>query len=263
VDETGATENFTGCKLLTVPTRDGKITVEGMRKYTYRFGDEHYAQPKVISITQPTELGTVYTKEEIRAIASFAKERNLLLHMDGARISNAAVALQTPFREFTRDLGVDILSFGGTKNGLLFGEAILFFDSKLTQDFKFIRKQGLQLASKMRFISAQFEALLSNNLWEKNAKQANRMAKLLESEVRHIPQVSIVQKVETNVVFARLPKQIIPALQEVYPFYIWEETSTSALAEVRWMTSFDTTEEDVYNFAELVRKTVSGALTPP
>ncbi len=252
VDETGAPEHFTGCKLLIVPTNDGKITVEGIKKYTYRFGDEHYAQPKVISLTQSTEFGTLYTPEEIKIISDFAKNHNMLIHMDGARIANAAIGLNLSFREFTRDIGVDILSFGGTKNGLVFGEAVIFFNKELSSNFKYFRKQGMQLASKMRFISAQFDALLSNELWKRNAKQANSMAKLLELELKKITQVKITQKVEANEIFVIIPKEYISTLQKTYPFYVWDENRS----EVRLVTSFDTTESDVHGFIALLIKTI-------
>lgn len=256
IDETGAPENIIGCKLLPIPTRDGKITIEGIQAYTGILGDEHAAQPKVISITQPTEYGTLYTPEEIAAIAGFARQYDLYLHMDGARISNAAVALDLPFRAFTRDLGVDILSFGGAKNGLLFGEAVLFFNPALGGDFKFLRKQGLQLASKMRFIAAQFEALLANDLWKRSARHANRMAQLLARKLEDIPQVTITQKVEANFVFARLPREAVPTLRAAYPFY-GGGRDDEATWEVRWMTSFDTTEDDIEDFTALIKRSVA------
>ncbi len=250
VDECGAPEKFTGCKLLSVETEDGKLTVEGIKKHMHGFGFEHHSQPGVISITQASEMGTVYTVEEIRKISDYAHQNGLLLHMDGARISNAAVSLDKSFKEFTSDAGVDVLSFGGTKNGMMYGEAVIFFDKELAQDFKYRRKQGMQLASKMRFISTQFLAFLSNDLWKKNAEHANRMAKLLEKEVSKIHGIKITQKVEANGVFAIIPQNLISELQEEYFFYVWDEERS----EVRWMTSFDTTEEDVYGFCDLLRK---------
>lgn len=250
VDECGAPEKFTGCKLLPVETPDGKLTIDRIRKYMHGFGFEHHAQPKVISITQSTEMGTVYTIDEIRRISEYAHQNGVLLHMDGARISNAAVSLKREFREFTFDAGVDVLSFGGTKNGMMYGEAVIFFRPELAADFKYRRKQGMQLASKMRFISAQFEAFLSEDLWRRNAEHANKMAKLLEKEVFEIPGVTITQKVEANGVFAIIPKVLIPVLQQEYFFYIWDEERS----EVRWMTSFDTTEEDIKGFTLLLRE---------
>jgi len=252
-DECGAPEKFTGCKLLTIPTADGKIAIDQVRPFLQAVGNEHHAQPKVISITQATELGTVYQKEEIREIASFAHEHGMLVHLDGARICNAAAALHTGLREATRDLGVDVLSFGGTKNGVMFGEAVVFFNRTLARDFKFIRKQGTQLASKMRYIAVQFEALLTDDLWRRNAVHANSMAKLLEREVRSIPQVTIAQPVEANGVFAAIPQEYIEPLQQEYFFYVWDE----ARSIVRWMTSFDTTEEDVIGFAALLRRVLT------
>ena len=251
-DECGAPEKHTGCKLIPLPHQDGKITVEAVRHAYHGIGDQHHVQARVISITQSTEMGTVYRPEEIRALAQFAHERRMFLHMDGARISNAAASLGQTLRQATRDLGVDVLSFGGTKNGILGGEAVIFFDQALSPDFLFLRKQGMQLASKMRFISAQLEALLSNDLWRKNAQRANRMGELLQKELSKIPQVKIVYKVEANGVFAQIPRQAIAKLQKRYFFYVWDENRSV----VRWMCSFDTTEKDVRQFARFVAETV-------
>jgi threonine aldolase len=245
VDECGAPEKYTGCKLLTVPSPDGKLTIEGIQGHLHGFDFEHHAQPKVVSITQATEMGTVYRPEEIREIADLVHSYNMYLHMDGARLSNAAVSLNCGFRNITVEAGVDVLSFGGTKNGMMFGEAIVFFNKNLTGNFKYIRKQGMQLGSKMRFISAQFNALLSNDLWRRNAKHSNEMAKYLEEKVKHIPGIKITQPVEANAVFAILPAESIPELQKQFFFYVWDETTS----EVRWMTSFDTTKEDIDRFA--------------
>jgi len=251
-DECGAPENYSGCKLLSVPSSNGKLTLDGIKHHMYGFGFEHHSQPKVISITQATEMGTVYTPQEIAEIAEYTHEHNMILHMDGARIANAAVALETGFKEITKDAGVDILSFGGTKNGMMYGEAVIFFDQSHSEDFKYIRKQGMQLASKMRFIAAQFETYLSNDLWKKNAEHANKMARILADEVKGIGGVTITQKVESNGVFATIPKEIIPLLQKEFFFYVWNE----AVAEVRWMTSFDTTREDITRFVSLLKKTL-------
>ena len=251
-DECGAPEKFTGCKLIPIPTVDGKLTVESVRHAYHGIGDQHHVQPRVISITQATEMGTVYTPREVRDLARFGHDRNMFLHMDGARIANAAVSLGLTLREATRDLGVDILSFGGTKNGAMGAEAVVFFNKKLSRNFLYLRKQAMQLASKMRFISAQFEALLSNNLWRKNAEHANRMAALLRKEVSKIPNVKIVYKVEANGVFAEIPRAAIAELQERYFFYVWDEDRSL----VRWMCSFDTTEQDVKQFAKFVATTV-------
>jgi len=252
VDECGAPEKATGCKLLAIPSRNGKITVEQIKSYVHGIGDQHHVQAKVISITQATELGTVYTPEEIREIADYAHENQMLLHMDGARLSNAAASLKISFKEITSDVGVDVLSFGGTKNGLLCGESVIFFNRELAGNFQFIRKQGTQLPSKMRFIAAQFEALLTNDLWLKNATHANKMASKLARGVEAIPKIKITQTVQSNAVFATVPSQHIPTLQQRYPFYIWDEGRT----EVRWMTSFDTTNGDVDGFVDFIRDTV-------
>lgn len=249
-DECGAPENYAGCKLLSVPTTDGKLTPEGINYHMHGFGFEHHSQPKVVSITQATEMGTVYTADEIAAIADFTHKHQMLLHMDGARIANAAVALNMGFREMTADAGVDVLSFGGTKNGMMYGEAVIFFDPSLSEDFKYIRKQGMQLASKMRFIAAQFEAYLTNDLWRKNAEHANKMARILADAVAQFPEIKITQKVEANGVFAKVPGELIPVLQKEFFFYVWDE----ATSEVRWMTSFDTTEEDIKRFVEVLKK---------
>jgi threonine aldolase len=252
-DECGAPEKFTGCKLIPIETDDGKLTVEMVQHAYHGIGDEHHVQPKVISITQSTEMGTLYQPKEIRALAHFAHERDLYLHLDGARIANAAASLGQTLRQATRDLGVDVLSFGGTKNGIMGGEAVLFFTPKLGADFLFRRKQAMQLASKMRFISVQLGALLTNDLWLANALHSNRMAKLLEKEVSQIPNLKIVYPVEANGVFAKIPREAIAKLQERYFFYVWNEEESV----VRWMCSFDTTEHDVREFAEFVRLTVS------
>ncbi|MCU1264666.1 MAG: aromatic amino acid beta-eliminating lyase/threonine aldolase [Acidobacteria bacterium] len=252
VDECGAPEKFTGCKLLTVPTTDGKLRAEDIKPLLHGIGVEHHVQPRIISISQATEMGTVYRPEEIKTLADFAHQRNLLLHVDGARLANAAVGLKARLRELTTDVGVDVLSFGGTKNGLMYGEAVVFFNRNLAADFKFIRKQGSHLASKMRFISVQFEALLTNDLWKKNAAHANRMAQILAQELAKIRPIEITQKVEANGVFAIVPQRYVPLLQKEYFFYVWNE----AMSEVRLMTSFDTTEEDIQRFVRLVKKTV-------
>jgi threonine aldolase len=250
VDECGAPERFSGCKLLSVPTPDGKLTVDLVKKHMHGFGFQHHSQPKVISISQPTELGTLYTPEEVKILADYAHEHNMYLHMDGARIANAAVALNMNFRQFTTDAGVDILSFGGTKNGMMYGEAVVFFRPELAEGFMYTRKQGLQLASKMRYISAQFSAYIQHDQWRKTAEHANKMAKLLASELKSIPQVTITQSVDVNGVFAIIPREIIEKLQNEYFFYIWNEERS----EVRWMTSWDTTEEDIRGFVATLKK---------
>jgi threonine aldolase len=251
-DECGAPEKFTGCKLVLIDAPDGKLTVESVSHAYHGIGDQHHVQPKVISITQATELGTVYQPREIRDLARFAHERDMFLHMDGARIANAAVSLGLNLRQATRDLGVDVLSFGGTKNGAMGAEAVVFFDKTLANDFLYMRKQGMQLASKMRFISVQLDALLSGGLWKKNAQHANQMAALLKKAITKIPGVKIVYPVEANGVFAQIPRRAIAKLQKRYFFYVWSEEESV----VRWMCSFDTTAEDVKEFARFVSETI-------
>jgi threonine aldolase len=204
---------------------------------------------KVISISQPTEMGTVYTPGEIRALADLAGQNHMYLHMDGARLANAAVSLNLEFKSFTALAGVDVLSFGGTKNGMLFGESVIFFRRGLAENFRYLRKQGMQLASKMRFISAQFETYLNSGIWRVNANHANTMAKMLLSKVNGLPGLQITQKVDANAVFAIIPRQIIQPLQDAYFFYVWDEPK----CEVRWMTSFDTTPEDIDGFTSCIK----------
>ncbi|MFN2492523.1 MAG: low specificity L-threonine aldolase [Pyrinomonadaceae bacterium] len=253
VDECGAPEKFTGCKLLSVPTPDGKLISERIRPFLHGIGFEHHVQPRVISISQATEMGTVYTEDELQKLSQFAHDNEMLLHMDGARIANAAASLGARLRAITRDAGVDVLSFGGAKNGLMYGEAVVFFDASLAKDFKYTRKQGTHLPSKMRFIASQFEALLRDDLWRQNADHANRMARLLANHLSEIPQITITQKVEANGVFALVPEKYVPLLQEHYFFYVWNDETS----EVRFMTSFDTTEDDINDFVSLVKRTLS------
>ncbi|HJU93227.1 MAG TPA: low specificity L-threonine aldolase [Pyrinomonadaceae bacterium] len=252
VDECGAPEKFTGCKLIALPTPDGKLRVDQLRPFLHAFGNEHHVQPRVISVSQATEMGTVYTRKELKTLSTFAHDNNMLLHVDGARIANAAVSLNATLKEITADAGVDVLSFGGTKNGMMYGEAVIFFDKKFAQDFKYIRKQGMHLPSKMRYVSAQFEALLSGNLWKRSAEHSNRMAQILAVQLAKIPKIKITQPVESNGVFAIVPPKYIPRLQQKYFFYVWNEE----ISEVRLMASFDTTEHDIQDFVKLVRKTV-------
>jgi threonine aldolase len=253
-DECGAPEKFTGCKLIPLPAPEGKLTVEAVAHAYHGIGDQHHVQPRVVSITQSTEMGTIYKTDEIEALAQFAHEREMFLHMDGARISNAAAAQGLTLRQATRDLGVDVLSFGGTKNGLMGVEAVLFFRSELAQDFLFVRKQAMQLASKMRFMAVQMEALLTGDLWKRNAEHANRMARMLEGEVSKIPRVKIVHPVEANGVFVQIPQAAIKKIQDRYFFYVWSDEDSV----VRWMCSFDTTEEDVRKFTAFVRAVIEG-----
>jgi threonine aldolase len=255
VDECGAPEKFSNCKLLTVPSGNGKLTPESIRKHLKGFGFEHHVQPKVISISQPTELGTIYTTNEIRKISALAHRYKMYLHMDGARLANAAVSLGTDLRSITADCGVDVLSFGGTKNGMLFGESVVFFQPALARNFRYLRKQGMQLASKMRFIAAQFETYLEMDIWKSNALHANKMASLLAEKVRTIKNITITQEVQTNGVFALIPKELIGPLQEQYYFYVWDENTS----EVRWMTSFDTQPSDIEDFVKLLREAMENS----
>lgn len=250
VDECGAPERYVGCKLLPARTHDGKLTPELVASRIAGVGNEHHVQPRVVSIAQSTEYGTVYTPDEIRALADFAHARGMYLHMDGARLANAAASLGVGLRDVTIGAGVDVVSFGGTKNGLLGGEAVVFRDPAHAGDFRFRRKQGMQLASKMRFIAAQFEALFANDLWLRSARHANAMARRLAERVRDVPGVTITQAVDANAVFATLPAGTVPALQESCFFYVWDE----GRSEVRWMASWDTTEEDVDAFASTIAR---------
>jgi len=256
VDECGAPERFLGCKLLPLPTPDGKLRPEAVVAAATAMSVDHAAHhvlPRVVSISQSTEYGTVYRPAEIRALSEVARAHNLLLHMDGARLSNAAAALDLPFRALTADVGVDVLSFGGTKNGALGAEAVVFFDSARDVAVRFGRKQAMQLPSKMRFMAAQFEALLADGLGLRNAAHANRMARRLAEGVAQVPGVTITQSVDANAVFARLPMDRIAALQARRQFLVWDAST----AEVRWMCSFDTTEEDVDAFVSEIRDTLA------
>ena len=253
VDEGGAPERVGGLKLLTVTTPDGKLTPELVAPRLIRFGDEHAVQPRVISITQSTELGTVYSVEEIQALADLAHDQGLLLHVDGSRLSNAAAALDVPLRALTTDVGVDALSFGGTKTGLVLGEAIVLLRPGLGEGIEYLRKQSMQLASKMRFIAAQFEALLEDERWRRAAGHANAMASRLADAVRGVDGVRITQRVEANAVFAVLPPGVAEELQERWRFYVWDEST----GEVRWMCSWDTPPDEVDAFAADVAQVAS------
>ncbi len=241
VDECGAPERHVGCKLVPIPTPDGKLTPALVAPHVHGIGDQHHVQPRVISITQATEVGTVYKPREIRALAEFAHARSLYLHVDGARIANAAASLDVPLRSITTDAGVDVLSFGGTKNGLMGAEAVVFLREGLGEDFRFLRKQGMQLASKMRYVAAQLARVLEGDLWRSNAAHANAMARRLAEGASAVRGVSLAYPVQANGVFARLPREWIAPLQERSFFYVWDEEAGIA----RWMCSFDTTEEDV------------------
>jgi len=255
VDECGAPERVGGLKLLAVATPLGKLTPELVEQQAQGWGDEHRAQPKVVSITQSTELGTCYTVDEIAAIVEHAHRQDLAVHLDGARIANAAAALDVPMAAFTTDVGVDVVSFGGTKNGMMLGECVIVLDPEAVRGLTFLRKLSMQLASKMRFVSVQFDALLSGDLWLRNASHANAMAARLEAAVRDVDGVLVQRRVEANSVFAILPAAVTERLRRRYPFYVWDERS----GEVRWMTSFDTTEADVDGFAAALKDEMATA----
>lgn len=253
VDECGAPERFTGCKLIDLPHRDGKLTPEAVRSALGGVGDQHHVQPRVISITQSTEHGTLYTVEELAELVTVAHDHGLLVHVDGARIANAVAALGVDVTAITTDLGVDVLSFGGTKNGLMFGEAVIFFERDLARAAPFVRKQAAQLPSKMRFVAAQFEALLTDDLWLRSAGHANAMAARLGRAAGQVPGVEVVRPPEVNAVFARLPHGAIAQLQSRTFFWVWDEATDL----VRWMTSFDTGPADVDEFVALVAEVVA------
>ena len=260
-DECGAPEKFIGTKILKIHTDNGKINYSQVEPFLKSIGFQHHSQPKVISISQVTEMGTVYTTEEVKTLADFAHRNNMYLHMDGARISNAVVALNTDFKSITADAGVDVLSFGGTKNGLMFGEAVVFFNKKMAFEFEYARKQGMQLHSKMRYIASQFTRYLTDDLWKNNATSANSMAKKLAYQIAKIPQLKISQSVNANGVFVLMPSNLIPQLQEQYFFHVWNETpqidGNINMKEVRLMCSWDTTEEDIDGFTNLIRDELS------
>jgi threonine aldolase len=248
-DECGAPEKFTGSKLIPIPSGDGKVSPVELLRKLHGFGSEHHSQPGLLSISQVTEMGTVYTPGEIRELADIVHHHGLYLHMDGARIANAAVSLGLNFRTFTKDAGVDVLSFGGTKNGLMLGEAVLIFDPKLANNTKYYRKQAAQLYSKMRFVSAQFIPYLRDKIWMETAAHSNKMARMLADKISDLKSINITQKVDANGIFVILPREIIPLIRKEYFFYDWDESK----GEVRLMTSFDTTEEDVLNMAALLK----------
>ena len=251
VDECGAPQRVVGCRLLTVDTPDGKLTPELVKSRLHGFGFEHHSQPKAISISQPTELGTLYTLDEIKSLADLAHSYNMYLHVDGARLANAAVALGCTFKEMTTDLGVDAISFGGTKNGLLMGESCVLLNPTLDVDMKYRRKQMTQLCSKMRFMAAQFICYLESGIWRRNAEHSNRMAQMLNSQLLTLnSQLKVMYPVQVNSIFVQLPTEVWHRLQERYFFYDWDEANDV----VRWMCSFDTTEEDIHAFVDALRE---------
>lgn len=253
VDEGGAPERMAGLKLLTVPTPDGKLTPELIDRQAWGWDDEHRAMPQVVSLAQNTELGTVYTPDEIRAICDHAHQLGMKVHLDGARLANAAASLDVPMRAFTNAAGVDVLSYGGTKNGMMFGEAVIVLNPDAVRRMKHIRKMSMQLASKMRFVSVQLEALLAKDLWLRNARHANAMARRLADGVSAVGGVEILYPVQANAVFARLPHDVSERLQKRYRFYFWNE----AAGDVRWMCSYDTTEDDVDGFLAALKEEMS------
>jgi threonine aldolase len=248
VDEGGAPERIAGVKLLTVATPDGKLTPDDVRARVQRVGDEHAVQPRLVTITQSSEYGTRYSAQETRALADVAHELGLALHMDGSRLSNAAAGLGCGLGELVTDVGVDVLSLGGTKNGMVLGEAVVFLDPDLAEGAKYLRKQTLQLASKARFLAAQFLAMFEGDLWRRNAAHANEMAARLSGRLREIPGVAITQRVEANGVFVVMPREAADAVRARWPFYTWDE----AKREERLMCSWDTTAEEVDAFADAV-----------
>ncbi len=248
-DECGAPTQSTGCSLLALKTDDGKITPEMIQPLLGRIGNVHNTQPKVISISQSTELGTVYSIDELKSLCNFAHANGMYVHLDGARISNAVAALKVSLKKATVDCGVDIMSFGGTKNGLMIGEAVLIFNNELKTNAPYFHKQTGQLFSKNRFIAAQFTALLSNNLWLRMATHSNNMAHLLAKGITGLPGVKINRSVDANAVFVIIPEKAIQALRAQYPFYEWDAQTH----EQRWMCSFDTTEEEVRGFIETLK----------
>ena len=258
-DENAAPERVAGIKLLTVPTPDGKLTPELVDRQAWGWGDEHRAQPLVVSITQTTELGTCYTAEEIAALAAHAHERGMKVHLDGARIANAAASLDLPLRAFTTDVGVDVVSFGGTKNGLLGAEAVVVLDPAASTGLTYLRKMNMPLASKMRFISAQLVALLEGDLWLRSAQHANAMAQRLHRGVADLPGVRVARPVQANAVFAVLPPGVADRLRAQFRFYDWDV----ATGEVRWMCAFDTTEADVDAFVTAIAAEVGAEVSAP
>lgn len=248
VDEGGAPEKIMGTKLVDLKAKDGKLTPELIAPIFVRMGDQHTSQPNLISITQSTEMGTVYTTNEIKALADFAHQHDAYLHVDGARISNAAVSLNKNFDEIITETNVDFLSFGGTKNGLLGAEAVVILDSKFAKNTPWIRKSSMQLASKHRYLAAQFLAFFEDDLWKQNASHANQMASKLRGAIENNPKVTLTQKTQANAVFAILDAKDIEKLQKEFHFYVWNENTK----EVRWMCSWDTKPSAVESFANAI-----------
>ena len=250
VDECGSPVKMTGCQIRPIATPDGKLTPQLITPYLHGFADQHHSQPGAIYLSECTELGTIYTPDELKAITSLAHQYGMRVHMDGARIANACASLGLSLRALTVDCGIDVLSFGGTKNGLMMGECVIVFDDSLKSEARFIRKQSAQLASKMRYLSCQFTAYLTNDLWLKNAAHANAMAGKLYRALKELPEVTFTQKPESNQLFLTMPRPTIDRMLESYFFYFWNEANH----EIRLVTSFDTTEEDVNQFIRLLRR---------
>ncbi|MBV8196918.1 MAG: low specificity L-threonine aldolase [Candidatus Eremiobacteraeota bacterium] len=248
-DECGALERFSGSKVIPIHTSDGKLRPQDLQPFLLAGSSVHFPQPRAVSISQATEFGGLYELDEIRALCEFAHRHGLLVQMDGARLANAAVALGLPLRALTVDAGVDILTLGGTKNGLMFGEIVCFFNgAQHERAAAFVQKQSMQLGSKMRYIAAQFEALLSNGLWSRYAAHSNAMAARLHERVRSIPGVRITRPVRCNAVFATLDRRAVERIQKEFFFYVFDE----ALPEVRWMTHWATTAQDVDDFVRCI-----------
>ncbi len=250
VDECGAPARMTGCAITAIPTPDGKLTPELIKPRLHNFGVCHHSQPKVVYISQVSELGTVYTIDEVKAIADLLHSYDMYLHMDGARLANACAYLNCTMKQLTVDAGVDILSFGGTKNGMMMGEAVIAFRPELADNLQYYRKQSAQLASKLRYLSAQFIPYLENNLWLENAMKANISALKLEEVLRVYPQIKFTQKVESNQLFFTIAPEALKRLQEKYFFYMWNED----LNEARLVTSWDTTGEDIASFEQSLKE---------
>lgn len=250
VDECGAPARMTGCTVTAIPTPDGKLTPELIKPKLHNFGVCHHSQPKVVYISQVSELGTVYTVEEVKAIADLLHSYDMYLHMDGARLANACAYLNCSMKQLTVDAGVDILSFGGTKNGMMMGEAVIAFRPELAENLQYYRKQSAQLASKQRYLSAQFIPYLENNLWLENAMKANISAQKLAEVLSQYPQIQFTQKVESNQLFFTIPSEALKQLQEKYFFYMWNE----AINEARLVTSWDTSGEDIASFEQSLKE---------
>jgi len=248
VDESTAPESFIGCRIYTIPSQSGKITAESLRLAIKRAGDIHHPQPKVVSLTQPTEYGTVYTLEELKSIKDICAKNNILLHVDGARLYNAAVYLKASLKQMTEH--IDILTLGGTKAGMMFGEAVIFFHNKSNGSYKYHLKRSMQLASKNRFITAQFQAMLKNGLWQKLAQHTNDLARRFEQEVKNIPNVAIAHPVQTNSVFLTMSPSVYDKMHQHFHFYYWNDLKN----EVRLVFSFDNTVDEILEFVRLLKK---------